>query len=436
MVALALPVVADQIGLMSMGFVDTIMVGKLGPEALGAVGIGASVYFFYMVFAYGVVSAVGPTVAQAFGAGDEGEIARSVGQAFWLALLLTAGGVLITWNVGDVLRLLGQPAELIPLAERYTRALSYGILGSLLFATLRAFLVGLGRTRVTMVVSICAGVINAGLDYVFIFGGAGMPALGVAGAGFATTTVQWCMFAVTLYYTLRARDLRPYRFLRQILPPDPRHLLRLLRLGAPIGGGNSMEVGIFALTSLLMGQIGTIALASHQVAINVASITFMIPLGISTAITTRVGQAIGRNDRPGAELAGWIGIALAIAVMCVTAIIFLTLPRAIVTIYTGDADVLAYASTLLMIAGAFQIFDGAQVAALGALRGLKDTARPMLVNLLAYWGVGMPTGYSLAFLAGLEGPGLWWGLTSGLAVAAILHSIRFRRLSAAQDYSI
>lgn len=429
MFALALPVVADQIGMMSMSFVDTIMVGQLGPLSLGAVGIASSIYFSYMVFAYGTIAAVGPVVAQAFGAGNRDEIARTVGQGAWLTLGLTAAGLLIAWNLGPILGLLGQQQELIPLSESYARALGFGMLGTLLFAVLRAFLMGLGRTRVTMVVSICASLLNAGLNYVLIYGKLGMPALGVAGSGYATAIVQWFMFGATLYYVLTAAELRDYRFLRRILPFDARYLGHLLRLGAPIGAGNSMEVGLFSLTSLFMGHIGTIALASHQIALNVASLTFMIPLGISTAITTRVGQAIGRGEPRQAELAGWVGIAIAAACMSLTAVLFLTIPGPIIRIYTDDAQVLAYAASLLMIAGAFQIFDGIQVAAMGALRGLKDTARPMLVNLVAYWGVGVPTGYSLAFLAGFEGPGLWWGLTAGLAVASVLHSFRFRRLT-------
>jgi multidrug resistance protein, MATE family len=428
MFALALPVVADQVGMMSMSFVDTIMVGRLGGEALGAVGIGSAVTFFYMVFAYGVISSVSPVVAQAFGAGDREEIARTVGQAFWLGVTLAAGGIVLAWNIGAVLVALKQPAELIAPAERFTRALSFGMPATILYASLRAFTVGLGRTRVTMMISMGASALNAGLNYVLIYGKLGMPALGVMGAGLATSIVQWSMLSMMLLYTVRSRDLRPYPFLRYVLPLDRGRLLRLIKLGAPIGAGNSMEVGIFGLTALFMGQIGKLPLAAHQVAINVASLIFMVPLGISTATATRVGQAVGRKDPEGAALSGWVGIGLATAVMIFSATLLLAIPEAIVSIYTAEAAVISYAVPLLMIAGAFQIFDGIQVAALGALRGLKDTALPMLVNLLAYWLVGVPTGYLLAFTADVGGPGLWWGLTSGLAVAAVLHTLRFRMI--------
>ncbi|MDB5036123.1 MAG: hypothetical protein JWQ98_3364 [Chlorobi bacterium] len=429
MVALALPVVTDQIGMMSMGFVDTIMVGRLGKESLGAVGIGVSVYFFYMVFAFGVISAVGPTVAHAFGAGDRREISRSVGQAFWVAIALSALGLVVVWNIGAILRLLGQPPELIPLSERFIHAMGYGQAANLLYAVLRAFTVGLGRTRVTMVIAIGASILNIAADYVLIYGKLGFAPLGVAGAGYATAIVQWMMLGSVLWYVLSDREIRDYRFLREILPIDLRRLGRLLRLGVPIGVGNGMEAGIFSLTSLMMGWISTLALASHQIAINIASVTFMVPLGISTAITTRVGQAMGAGRRADAALAGGVGIGLAALFMSFTAVLFLTVPRLIIGIYTDDPVVIDYAMILLMIAGAFQIFDGIQVSAMGALRGLKDTAQPMVVNMVAYWLVGLPFGYLLGFKLGFGGAGLWWGLTTGLAVAAVMHALRFRRRS-------
>ncbi|MEO6046592.1 MAG: MATE family efflux transporter, partial [Candidatus Kapaibacterium sp.] len=220
MIALALPVVTDQIGMMSMGFVDTIMVGRLGKESLGAVGIGVSVYFFYMIFAFGVISAVGPTVAHAFGAGDKREISRSVGQAFWVALALSAMGLVVVWNMGAILRLLGQPPELIPLSERFIHAMGYGQAANLLYAVLRAFTVGLGRTRVTMVIAIGASILNIVADYVLIYGKLGCAPLGVAGAGYATSIVQWGMLGSILWYVLSDREIREYRFLREIFPLD------------------------------------------------------------------------------------------------------------------------------------------------------------------------------------------------------------------------
>ncbi len=429
MTALAVPVIIDQIGMMSMGIVDTIMVGRLGAAPLGAVAVGAAVYFFVMVFSWGVLSSVGPTVAHAFGARQPDEIARATGQGFWLALLLFAIALLVVTNVDVILRLTGQSDSIITLSTSYVSALSYGMIAALWYSVLRSFTVGLGRTRVTMVISLAAALLNVVADYAFIYGQFGFPALGARGAGVATACVNWFMLAAGVIYVLKDRDLRLYRFTRHILRPDFSRLWGLIRLGVPIGAANSMEHGIFGLTAILMGRLGEIPLASHQIALNVAAFTFMVPLGVSTATTTRVGQATGAGDTHGARIAGWVGVGLAGLFMVATATTFLLFPGAIIGIYTSDRAVLDYASGLLMIAGAFQIFDGIQVAAQGSLRGLKDTARPMVVNLISYWGVGVPVSIILCFELGAGGPGLWWGLTSGLAVASVLHTRRFHRLT-------
>ncbi|HVZ40446.1 MAG TPA: MATE family efflux transporter [Candidatus Kapabacteria bacterium] len=428
MIALALPVVADQLGVMSMALVDTIMVGHLGSAALGSVGIGASVYFFFMVFGYGTISGVGPTVAQAHGARDPREIERSVAQAFWLAWGLTALGQVVAWSSGAVLRAMNEPPELIPLATSFVHAIAFGMPATFMYAVLRAFTTGLGRTRITMMIALAGALINVAADYALIYGKLGAPALGVAGAGYATAIVQWCMFALMLVFVLRSGELRQYRIFPQILPLRPTVIARLVRLGMPIGGSNSLEVGFFGLTALLMGNFGKQALAAHQVALNVASFTFMIPLGIGIATSTRVGQFIGARNRAAARTSGWVGIGLATLVMMATAIALVSIPGPIIGIYTSDGTIFSYATGFLVIAGAFQIFDGIQVATLGALRGLKDTSRPMLVNLIAYWAVGVPSGYLLAFVLKWNGQGLWWGLTIGLAAASVLHLNRFRLL--------
>jgi MATE family multidrug resistance protein len=428
MLALAGPVVIAQLSQMSMGFVDTVMVAPLGNEQLGAVGIGSALYFVYMVFAFGIISSVGPMVAHAYGAGDTREIGRSVGQGLWLAIVLTAIGLVIYANTGAILAALGQSPKVIPYAVAFVGALSWGLPANLLFAVFRSFSDGVSRTRVAMVISFVAIFVNAFGNYLLIYGHFGFPALGVRGSGYSSTIVRWAMLAMMVFYVLRSREFRQYRFLQNARRPDLRKIWQMLKLGLPIGLGHSMENGVFGLTSMFMGQISTLALASHQVAINVAAFTFMVPLGISIATSTRVGQAIGRRQPEAAALSGWTGIAMAGFFMCCTALTFLLLPESIVGIYTKDAGVVAYAGSLLMIAGAFQFSDGIQVAAMGALRGLKDTTRPMIVNLLAYWVVGLPCGYLLAFKFGFGGPGLWWGLTLGLSMAALLHSLRFRKM--------
>ncbi|MCE2504831.1 MAG: MATE family efflux transporter [Chlorobi bacterium] len=428
MIVLAFPVVLARLSQMSMGFIDTFMVAKLGPEALGAVGVGNAVYFFYVVFSFGTLAAVSPMVAQAYGAGDDKEIGRSVAQGLWLVLGLTLVGIGIIWNTESILLVAGQEKEVAALAGDYTYAMSWGLIANLWFSLFRGFCDAVSRTRVAMVISFAAVVFNIVADYALIYGELGMPALGAVGAGHATTIVRWLMLGLMLLYIFGTREFRRYRFLYRARIPRPRYMKKMLKLGLPIGATHSMGHGAFGVISLLMGTISTIALAAHQVSIMLVALAFMVPLGTSVAITTRVGQGIGRGDPRGAALAGWVGIGLGTLFMCTTASIFVLIPEKLATIFTDDPPVVAYATGLLVLAGAFQISDSVQVLAIGALRGMKDTARPMITNLISYWLIGLPSGWFLAFEAGLEGQGLWWGIVIGLSVAATLHTLRFRKL--------
>lgn len=428
MLALALPVILDHIGGMSMGIADTILVGKLGQEALAAVGITNSLYYFFMVFAYGALTAIAPTVAHAHGAGDHDEIGTATGQGFWIVGGLWIVGMAIMWNAGPILLLLKQEPAVVALAEQYVRALSIGMIANLIYANLRAFTVGLGKPRVTMVISFIGAFINIPLAYLLIFGGLGISPMGVMGAGIATAAVNFIMLAILLFYLLRTEEFRQYHFLKKARRPEAARIIGLLKLGIPIGMGNSMEQGVFGLTSIVMGMLSTVAVASHQVAISVAAFTFMTPLGVATAITTRVGNAMGRRDPHAAALAGWVGVGIGGAFMCLTGLTFVLLSEQIVRLYISDQAVVDYASGLLMIAGAFQLSDGLQVTAMGALRGMKDTTIPMATNLVAYWVLGLPTGLLFCFVLDMGGYGLWWGLTIGLSIAALLHSLRFRTL--------
>ena len=428
MFILALPVVLAQLSQMSMGFVDTFMVADLGPDALGAVGIGNVVYFFYVVFSFGTLAAVNPMVAHAYGAGDEKEIGRSVAQGLWLALFLTLIGFAFVWNAESILLLGGQEPHVAKLAGDYTRAMSWGMIANLWFSVFRGFCDAVNRTRVAMVIAFIAIFFNIVADYALIYGKLGMPAFGAAGAGYATAFVRWVMLLLILVYIFGTKEFRRYRFLYRARIPRPRYLVKMLKLGLPIGATHSMEHGAFGTTSLMMGTISTIALAAHQVSIMLAAIAFMVPMGTSFAITTRVGQSMGRGDPRAAGLAGWVGIGIGTLFMCATATLFTLMPGTLATIFTDDPPVVAYATGLLALAGAFQISDGIQVLAIGALRGMKDTARPMVTNLISYWLIGIPSGWLLAFKAGLGGQGLWWGLVIGLSVAATLHTLRFRKL--------
>lgn len=425
---MAAPVVIAQLSQMGMGFIDTIMVGQIGPEHLGAVGIGGAFYFTFMVIAFGVLSAVGPMVAQGFGRGDENEIGASVGAGIWVALGLTALGLVFYWNIGTLVERSAPTDAVATLAVAYVRAMSFGFVANMLFSVLRAFTDGIGRMRVAMTISFLAIFINAFFNWLLIYGNLGLPRLGAEGAGYATAIVRWSMLAMMLFYVVRTWEFRRYRFVEHVRSFDRNRILQVLRLGVPIGAGHGMEHGVFATTSLLMGRIGTVALAAHQVAINIAAFTFMIPMGISIAVATRVGQAVGRRDAHAARVSGWVGIAIGGLVMSVTGVAFLLLRHQLPRLFTPDLPVVAYAASLLLVAGAFQVSDGLQVTAMGALRGLKDTTRPMIINLVAYWLVGLPVGYLLGFPLDMGGVGLWWGLTLGLSVAALMHTLRFRRL--------
>ena len=428
MTSLALPVVLAQVLQMSMGFIDTLMVADLGADAIAAVGIGNVIYFFYVVFAFGTLAAVTPMVAQAYGAGDDVEIGRSVAQGLWLATILGAVGMVVAFNVEPILRLLGQDPDVAALGGRYTSAMSWGLAANLYFAVFRGFCDAVNRTRVAMVISFFAVIVNITADYALIYGELGMPAYGAVGAGWATTIVRWFMLALLLLYIYRTREFRRYRFLYRARLIRPRYLEQIVTLGLPIGVTHSMEHGAFGVTSLLMGRISVESLAAHQVSIMLAALAFMVPMGTSFAITARVGQAIGRGDRRGAALSGWVGIGLGTLFMCLTAVIFMSIPGSLATIFTQDPPIVELATGFLVMAGLFQISDGIQVLSIGALRGMKDTARPMITNLISYWLIGLPAGYLLAFEAGLEGIGLWWGLVIGLSIAAVLHTIRFRKL--------
>jgi len=428
MFRLALPVVLAQLSQMSMGFIDTFMVADLGPNALAGVGAGNVIYFFYVVFAFGTLAAVSPMVAHAYGAGDDVEIGRSVAQGLWLATILAALGMVIAFNVEPILLLFGQEPEVARLGGEYTSAMCWGLLANLWFSVYRGFCDAVNRTRVAMVISFAAVGLNIVADYGLIYGNFGLPAFGAVGAGWATAIVRWFMLGLLLVYIYRTEEFRKYRFLYRARILRPRYLGQMLRLGLPIGATHSMEHGAFGVASLLMGTISTVALAAHQVSIMLAAIAFMVPMGTSFAITARVGQAIGRGDPRQAALAGWVGIVMGTLFMCTTAVLFMSFPHLLARVFTQDPPVVELATGFLVMAGIFQVSDGIQVLAIGALRGMKDTMRPMITNLVSYWLIGIPAGYLLAFEGGLQGVGLWWGLVIGLSIAAIMHTLRFRKL--------
>src|SRR5579885_2303480 len=428
-VKLALPLIAGQLSSIGMNAVDVVLAGHYNAHTLAAVAVGANVWLLALVCAIGVMMALPPSVAHLDGAGARGEIGPLFRQAVMLAGTL---GVLLWFGVrhaGPLLHLLEVDVELLPDVQKFLHALSWGAPAVCFYYSLRGLSEGMSWTRPTMFFGFTGLIALIPLGYVFIYGELGLPALGAQGSGIANAIVLWLqVFAFATYVRLSPRYRPLHRFAR-FEKPDPRAIFGLLRIGVPMGVTLLMEAGMFSVAALLISRLGTVAVAAHQIAINVASITFMVPLGLALAITVRVGNAAGRNDPHGVRYAGFGGISLTLARQCVASGLMLGMPHLIARAYTESADVLALAARLLMLAGLFQFADGIQVASNGALRGLKDTRMPMLITVLAYWGVGMPIGYLLAFHAALAAPGMWIGLSAGLYAAAILLLMRFASLA-------
>ena len=318
----------------------------------------------------------------------------------------------------------GQPADVVPLAAGYTLRLAPGVLPFFLFIVFRQSLQSLHRTAAIVAAIVVANLVNAGLNWLLIFGAGPVPALGVLGSAWATTASRWMLFAVLL--VLARRDIVPYLVRRHPEVWEPAPLLRMLRLGLPIGCQYVLEFGAFALVALMMGWLGTRQMAGHQVAINLASLTFMVPLGVGDAASVLVGHAVGRSDPEAAKNSARAALLCGVGFMSCTALLFLTAPHWLAGLYTGDPAVIAVAASLIPLAGVFQVFDGLQVVAGGILRGLGETRVAMLVNVLGYWLLGLPVSYVLGFVAGWGPVGLWWGLVLGLGIVATVLLTRVR----------
>lgn len=424
MLGLAGPVVVIQVGMMLMGVVDTIMVGHLSAVALAAVALGNLYFFGLGVFGMGTLMVLDPVVAQAVGARDHAAVARGVQRGALVALMLGVPATLLLLPAEPFMILARQPADVVPDAAAYAVRLAPGVLPFFLFVVLRQSLQSMHRTAPIMVAIVVANLVNVALNWVLIFGHLGAPALGVIGSAWATTLSRWLLALLVLGLTWNS--LRSY-----LLPIRPEiwqwaPLWRMLRLGVPIGCQYTLEFGAFAFVALMMGWLGSRAMAGHQVAINLASLTFMVPLGVADAASILVGHAVGRGDLPGTRGAARAALLCGIGFMSCTAIAFLALPGPLTRLYTTDASVIAVAVGLIPLAGVFQVFDGTQVVAGGILRGLGETKVAMLVNLFGYWFFGLPVSYLLGFVLGLGPRGLWYGLVLGLAAVATILLVRVR----------
>ncbi|WIF67722.1 NorM family multidrug efflux MATE transporter [Metapseudomonas otitidis] len=421
---LAGPLIAAQLANVLMVFTDTVMMGLLGPAELAAGGLGAASYSFVSIFCVGVIAAVGNLVAIRHGAGDVAGAARLTQAGMWLGWGLALAAGLLLWNLGPLLRVFGQEAHNIEGAMQFLSTLVFALPGYMTFMALRGFTSAIGRPGPVMAISIGGALANFALNYVLIHGWFGLPRLGLAGIGLITALVMTAMALLLAWHVTRHPAYAAYSLRHGLLQPRLDDLRELLRLGLPIGGTYAVESGLFAFAALCMGALGSQALAAHQVAIMSVYVAFMVPVGISYAVTFRIGQHFGAGRLEDARRAGRLGIGLGAGCMLSFAALFWLAPEWVVGLFLerGNAEfeaVVQMAVGLLAIAAWFELFDGIQTIAMGAIRGLKDAKTTFLVGLGCYWLVGAPAAWLLAFHFGWGPQGVWWGLALGLACAAL-----------------
>lgn len=422
---LALPLIAGQLCAIGLNVVEILLAGAHGGQTLAAVGLGAAVWSVVILGALGLMLALPPSVAQLVGAGRQHEIAPLFRQSLWLAL---AAGVLMAGLVQATPWLLaraGSDPAIIPETVAFLAPMAFAAPAQFLFFFARGLSDGLGLTRPTMWFSALGVVLLAPLGHVLMSGALGLPALGAFGLGLAYTITLWVQAGALLLYLARHRNYRHLGLFERFEPPRWRPIAGLLAIALPMGFAIWMEGGLFVATAVFMSQLGPVAMAAHPIALNVASVAFMVPMGIALAITVRVGHAVGRDDASGVRHAGFTGIGLVLVTQCLSATVLALASHPLASIYTDNDLVVATAVQLLVFAAVFQLSDGIQVASNAALRGLKDTRIPALMAAFSYWGIGMTTGWWLAFRGGFGAAGLWLGLIAGLSVAAVLLFGRF-----------
>ena len=420
MIRLALPVIAAEIGWVSMGLVDTLMVGPLGPAAIGAVGTGSILYLAVMVVGFGTLYALDTFVSQSFGAGRIDECHRWLFAGVQVAVILTV--VLTGLSVALIAALpaFGLHPDVLALIRPYMTSLLWSTPLLLAYAVFRRYLQAMHVVRPVMYGLLGANLVNAFANWVLISGHLGFPAMGVVGAAYATVLSRLAVAVFLFFVILRRERDRPSGLHDVRFVFDAPRVWRIIRLGLPAAGQNLLEVGIFAAASAMAGRITPTAVAAHQIVLNIVSFIFMVPFGFGSAAAVRVGHAVGRGDRAGAGVAGWMAIALATGVMLMSAVLFALAPAWLVSLFTRDPEVIRIGVGLLLVAAIFQLFDGVQAVATGALRGLGDTHTPMFANLVGHWMLGLPAAYWLCFSRGWSAQGLWTGLAFGLIFTGVV----------------
>jgi len=428
MLRLALPVVAAELGWVAMGLVDTVMVGRVSPVAVGAVSIGGTLFATVALFAAGLMLGLDTLVSQAYGAGRIEDCHRSLLSALYLYLPLPPIIIVLVLWAGPGLAGFGVDAEVARQANQYLKAVAWGSFPLLLYFAFRRYLQSMNLVQPVMFALISANVVHILANWIFIYGNWGAPALGATGAGWATCFSRVYMAACVIAYTIWHE--RRYRtgWNSISLKPDWPRMRRLLRLGLPAGIQISLEVGVFAAATALAGRLSPVTLAAYTIALNCATLTYMVPLGIGSAAAVRVGQAIGRHDKESARISGWTAILLGAAFMALMGLVFIAIPRPILRAFTNDPRVIEAGIALLFVIASFQLFDGIQTVATGSLRGLGDTHTPMLCNLVGYWIVGLPISYWICFMKNGGAAGLLTGLSFALfLIAAALLTVWTRK---------
>jgi MATE family multidrug resistance protein len=429
LLTLAVPLVVGELGWMTMGLVDTMMVGRVSKEALGGVSVGSVLYFTISVAGIGTMFGLDTLVSQSFGARRIQDCHRSLVAALWLSVLLTpvvmaASLLWIPW-----LPRFGVRENIVREAAPYLAAVVWGTLPLLLYNAMRRYLQSMDIVKPVMFSLLSANLVNVVGNWVLIFGHWGFPAMGAEGAGWATCFSRGYMALVLVAYIVYREKYQPSGLLATPWRPNFARMWQITALGGPAAIQIVFEVGVFAAATTLLGRLEAEYLAAHQIAMNAASYTYMVPLGLSAAAAVRVGQAIGRGDPEGARCAGWTGIAVGASVMSLGAVAFLLLPRQIARLFSTDSSVIAASVALLAVAAMFQLFDGTQVVATGALRGAGDTRTPAFCHLVGYWFLGLPLGYWLCFHGGFGATGMWIGLCAALITIGLVLGVVWHRKS-------
>jgi MATE family multidrug resistance protein len=434
MLSLAWPVILSEIGWVLMGVVDAVIVGPLGPAAIGGVGSGSGIFFAFMVVGIGILFALDTFVSQSFGASNFDDCLRWLIAGLQLAVLLSALLIAVGWLVVALLPAFGIHPDVLPVLQPYLAVLLWSVLPLLLFTVLRRYLQAINHVRPIMAAIVVANVVNAIADWALVYGHLGSPVFGAIGAAYATVLSRvfllgWLCAMVIVHLRRQGRTMH-----HMPLAVDVARIGRLVTLGLPAAGQLALEVGVFATATTLAARISPAALAAHQIVLNIASLFFMIPYGLSSAAAVRVGHAMGRCDAGGAARAGWSALLLSSGFAIGIATLLVAVPVPLLEVFSRDAGVLGAGVTLLYICALFQPFDGFQVVSTGALRGMGDTRTPMFVNLGGHWALGLPVGSLLCFGAGWGVMGLWVGLALGLVtIGAVLVLVWWRRSRTAME---